>query len=418
MAKEGMKKIQFLKVLMLALFVSFGVVGFAQHGEEHQPAEHAEKHETGEHEEEFNLAEEALAHIANANAIHVFGDFYIPLPAILYAPGHGWTTFLTSKFDARHHGNGEKAIDHYVMKHGVIHRIADESFPYGEVAIDGFTHGKIEKDGKEKDVAYALVNGKQYLLDEKSTLDGGMLGGGKTSYMDFSLTKGAFTMFLVLLLAFWLFRAVAKGYERNKGKAPSGVQSLLEPVILFIRDEVAIPFIGKDKYERYFPYLLTLFFFILGLNLIGQFPLAGNVTGNFSFTLVLAIVTALYVNLSGNKNYWEHVLWMPGVPSVLKILILTPVEILGVFIKPFTLMLRLFANIAAGHIVLVAFVGLIFIFGHSGQSMAGAGAGTVMAFLLSMFMMAVELLVAFVQAFVFTLLAAAYFGAATEEAHH
>ena len=413
-----MKKIQFFKVLMLALFVSLGVVGFAQHGEEHQPAEHAEKHEAGKHEEEFNLAEEALAHIANANAIHVFGDFYIPLPAILYAPGHGWSFFMTSKFDAHHHGNGEKAIDHYVMKHGVIHRIADESFPYGEVAIDGFAHGKIEKDGKEKDVAYAVVNGKQYLLDEKSTLDGGMLGGGKTSYMDFSLSKGAFTMLLVLLLAFWLFRAVAKGYERNKGKAPSGVQSLLEPVILFIRDEVAIPFIGKDKYERYFPFLLTLFFFILGLNLIGQFPLAGNVTGNFSFTMVLAIITALYVNFSGNKNYWEHVLWMPGVPSVLKVLILTPVEILGVFIKPFTLMLRLFANIAAGHIVLVAFVGLIFIFGHSGESVAGAGAGTVMAFLLSMFMMAVELLVAFVQAFVFTLLAAAYFGAATEEAHH
>ena len=402
---------------MLALFVSFGVVGFAQHGEEHQSGEHAEKQESS-HAEEFDLTKEALGHIANANSIHVFGDFYIPLPAILYAPGHGWSTFMTSKFDAHHHGNGTKAIDHYVIKHGLIHRIADESFPYGEVAIDGFDHGEIEKDGEKKEVAYAVVKGHKYLLDEKSTLDGGMLGGGKTSYMDFSISKGVVTMFLVLLLAFWLFRAVAKGYEKNEGKAPTGAQSLLEPVILFIRDEVAIPFIGEDKYQKYFPYLLSVFFFILGLNLVGQFPLAGNVTGNFSFTMVLAIVTAIYVNSQGNKHYWSHILWMPGVPAALKVLILTPVEILGVFIKPFTLMLRLFANIAAGHIVLVAFVGLIFIFGRSGESMVGAGAGTVMAFLLSMFMLAIELLVAFVQAFVFTLLTASYFGAATEEAHH
>jgi len=409
-----MKKIQFFKVLMLAFFVSLGMVGFAQHGEEHPPKEQTD--ESSIHEEVFDLTKEALGHIANANAIHVFGDFFIPLPAILYAPGHGWSTFMTSKFDAHHHGNATKAIDHYVMLHGVVHRIADESFPYGEVPITGYTHKKEEKNGKEVEVAYAMANGKEYKLDEKSTLDGGMLGGGKTSYMDFSISKGVVTMFLVLLLFLWLFRSVVKGYERNKGKAPSGVQSLMEPIILFIRDEVAIPFIGKDKYEKYFPYLLTIFFFILGLNLIGQFPLAGNVTGNFSFTMVLAIVTALYVNFKGNKSYWEHIFWMPGVPAGIK-LILTPVEILGVFIKPFTLMLRLFANIAAGHIALVAFVGLIFIFGHSGESAFGAGSGTVMAFLLSMFMMAIELLVAFVQAFVFTLLTASYFGMATEEHH-
>jgi len=415
-----MKKIQFLKVLMLALFVSLGVMGFAQHGDEHQAGEHSHDqagHDDAGHAEEFDLTKEALGHIANSNAIHVFGDLYIPLPAILYAPGHGWSTFLTSKFDAHHHGNGTKAIDHYVIKHGLIHRIADESFPYGEVAIDGFEHGEIEKGGEKVEVTYAVVKGQKFLLDEKSTLDGGLLGGGLSSYYDFSISKGVVTMFLVLLLALWLFRAVAKGYERNEGKAPSGAQSLLEPIILFIRDEVAIPFIGKDKYQKYFPYLLSIFFFILGLNLIGQFPLAGNVTGNFSFTLVLALVTGIYVNSQGNKHYWSHILWMPNVPAALKVFILTPVEILGIFIKPFTLMLRLFANIAAGHIVLVAFVGLIFIFGNSGESMVGAGAGAVMAFLLSMFMMAIELLVAFVQAFVFTLLTASYFGAATEEAH-
>lgn len=402
---------------MLTLFVSFGTVGFAQHDHEHQPADHAEKHDSHEAAEEFDLTSVALDHIANANAIHVFGDFYIPLPAMLYAPGHGWSTFLTSKFDAHHHGNGTKAIDHYVLKHGVILRVQDEHFPDGEVAVSGFSHGEIEKDGEKVDVSYVTAGGKQFLLDKKSTLDGGMLGGGITSFYDFSFSKAVVTMLLVLLLAFWLFTAVAKGYKKNVGKAPSGAQSLLEPVILFIRDEVAIPFIGEDKYAKYFPYLLSVFFFILGLNLIGQFSLAGNVTGNLSFTLVMALVTAIYVNLQGNKNYWAHIFWMPGVPAALKVLILTPVEIVGIFIKPFTLMLRLFANIAAGHIVIICFVGLIFVFGRSGESVGGAAAGTVMAFLLSLFMMAIELLVAFVQAFVFTLLTASYFGAATEEAH-
>ena len=396
---------------MLALFVSFSVVGFAQHGEEHQAAEN-------EAHEEFDLTSEALAHIANANAVHIFGDLYLPLPAILYAPEHGWSFFLTSKFDAHHHGNGTKAIDHYVMKHGVIYRIADPSFPYGEVEINGFKEGEIEKDGKKEEVIYALADGKEYLLDKKSTLDGGILGGGLTSYYDFSFSKAVFTMFVVLLFAFFLFRAAVKTGRRNIGKAPSGVQSLLEPVIGFIRDEVAIPSIGEHKYEPYMPFLLSLFFFILGLNLIGQIPFMGNVTGNLSFTLVLAVITAIYVNIKGNKNYWEHIFWMPGVPSVLKILILTPVEVIGLFIKPFTLMLRLFANITAGHIVLVCFVGLIFVFGRSGESVTGAATGSVVAVLLSLFMMAIEVLVAFVQAFVFTLLAASYFGAATEEAHH
>ncbi|MBL0111316.1 MAG: F0F1 ATP synthase subunit A [Saprospiraceae bacterium] len=189
-------------------------------------------------------------------------------------------------------------------------------------------------------------------------------------------------------------------------------------MILFLRDEVAKPFIGA-KWEKFFPFLLAQFFFILGLNLFGQVPFFGgsNVTGNLSVTMVLALIAFILTTINGNKNYWQHILWMPGVPAWVKT-ILTPVEILGIFIKPLTLMLRLFANITAGHMTLVVFVSLIFIFGKSGQNVGGSLGASIGSGLLSVFMMAIELLVAFIQAYVFTLLTASYLGAATEEHHH
>ncbi|MCB0576171.1 MAG: F0F1 ATP synthase subunit A, partial [Saprospiraceae bacterium] len=192
------------------------------------------------------------------------------------------------------------------------------------------------------------------------------------------------------------------------------------PFYIFIRDEVAKPSIGP-KYEKYMPYLLSAFFFILGLNLIGQipfFPGSANLTGNISVTIVLAVLTFLLTMLSSNKHFWEHTLWMPGIPPVLKIFILTPVEILGIFLKPFTLLLRLFANITAGHIVVLCFVGLIFIFGGAGTSISGTITGALTAIPLTLFMMALELLVAFLQAFIFTMLSATYIGMALEEPHH
>ncbi len=200
--------------------------------------------------------------------------------------------------------------------------------------------------------------------------------------------------------------------------APRGVQSFMEPMFLFIQDEVAKPFLGKH-WERFQPFLMALFFFILALNLFGQVPFFGgaNVTGNLAVTMALALFAFVITNINGNKHYWEHVFWMPGVPAAVKAVIITPVEFLGLFIKPFTLMLRLFANITAGHIVVLSFVGLIFIFGNSGQSIGGASLGAVVSVPLTMFMMAIELLVAFIQAFVFTILTASYIGAATEEHH-
>jgi F-type H+-transporting ATPase subunit a len=223
-------------------------------------------------------------------------------------------------------------------------------------------------------------------------------------------------MLVVFLFLALVFNGVAKAYAKRDGMAPTGLQGFIEPIFLFIQDEVAKPFIGA-KWEKYLPFLMSIFFFILGLNLFGQIPFFGgsNVTGNLAFTGVMAILTFLVVNLSGNKHYWEHVLWMPGVPAPLKVLILTPVEFLGIFIKPFTLMLRLCANITAGHIVITIFISLIFIFGKGAMAPSlGTGVGST---ILTMFMMAIELLVAFIQAFVFTLLTASYIGSAVEEGH-
>lgn len=389
---------------------------------------HAEgNHETAEahgecschHEEEYSPNAVAFHHIADANAFHIFGDLYIPLPCILYAPEQGLSVFMSNAFEFGHHGDGRHAVAGYVLHEGIVMRVADASFPRDKVAIECFTSREAEVDGKKKEIYQVVYEGNCYDLDRKTTLDGGMLGGGISSYYDFSITKNVFTMLLTVAILLIIFIGVAKAYRKRQGQAPKGMQSLMEPIVVFIRDEVAIPFLGH-KYEKYLPFLLTVFFFVLGLNLIGQipfFPGSGNVTGNLAVTSVLAIFTFFVTNLSGNKHYWEHTLWMPGVPAWIKI-ILTPVEIMGLFIKPITLMLRLFANITAGHIVIIIFVSLIFIFGDAGQSLTGAATGIFIAIPLTMFMMSIELLVAFIQAFVFCILSASYISAAIEEPHH
>ncbi|MCB0704001.1 MAG: F0F1 ATP synthase subunit A [Saprospiraceae bacterium] len=391
----------------------------AGHEEHAGQADHGHGHcfcDSGEAEEGFEVSSTAFHHIGDANTFHIIGEVYVPLPCILYAPDHGWNVMMASKFDIGHHGTGNLAIDRYVLVHGEVNRIADTSFPMGEISVE-CVGTEINEEGE----AHYVVGyqGNCYHLESKSTLDQGVFGGGITSYYDLSITKNVFTMLLGLVLLFWMFRSVATAYKKRRGEAPRGIQGLMEPIILFIQDEVAKPFLGA-KYSKYLPFLLSIFFFILGLNLIGQipfFPGSANVTGNLGVTMVLALFTFFIVSFSGNKHYWEHIFWMPGVPAWVKI-ILTPVEVLGIFIKPFTLMLRLFANITAGHIVIMSFVGLIFIFGNSGESLSGAGVGIAASIPLTLFMMAIELLVAFIQAFVFTLLAASYIGAAIEEPHH
>jgi F-type H+-transporting ATPase subunit a len=227
-------------------------------------------------------------------------------------------------------------------------------------------------------------------------------------------------MLLVVAVMLLLFISIAKSYEKRKGEAPKGLQSFFEPIILFIRDEVVKPSIGEKKYEKYVPYMLTLFFFIWLNNLLGLIPIfpgSANVTGNIAVTLTLAGLSLLLINLSGNKHYWGHIFWPPGIPVPVK-LILAPIEVVGVLTKPFALMIRLFANILAGHIVLLSIISLVFILGPKvgAGGTLGVGAGVV-AF--TIFMYIIKLFVAALQAYIFTFLTSLFIGQAVEEsAHH
>jgi F-type H+-transporting ATPase subunit a len=238
--------------------------------------------------------------------------------------------------------------------------------------------------------------------------------------LDFSITKNVASLFISILFLSILLIHVGKQYGKTRGRAPRGVQSFLEPLILFVRDDIAKASIGEHKYERFVPFLLTLFFFIFFNNLLGLvpiFPGGANLTGNIGATAVLAGFTFLMTNLSGNKNYWMHIFNTPGVPWWLKFpLPLMPIiELLGVFTKPFVLTVRLFANITAGHLIVLGFISLIFIFGNISAT-AGYGI-SVLSVAFAIFISLLELLVAFIQAYVFTLLSSLYFAMATEDHH-
>lgn len=356
----------------------------------------------------------AFHHISDQNVFSL-GFYDVPLPVILYAPGHGVSTFLSSRFGIGENGNGTLAVDRYVLVEGRVRRVADDSFPLGEVSIseDSFDfRTEVKPDGSEGEIVYLHHEGEVYRLDNTSTLDGGLLGGGLTSFYDFSPTKNVIFMIAVMVFLLWVFRKAAKRYEEDALRAPKGVQSLLEVMFIFIRDEIAKPFLGPD-YMRFLPYLMTLFFLIFSINLFGQIPFLGspNVTGNLTFTLMLAVVTMLVVSFNGTKMFWQNTLWMPGLPGFVKP-ILSVVEILGMIIKPLTLTLRLAANMTAGHIMMVIFVSMLFIFNDAGRNLVGSVPGLLLAGPLSMFMMALELIVISVQAFVFTILSASYIGAA------
>ena len=232
---------------------------------------------------------------------------------------------------------------------------------------------------------------------------------------DFSITKNVLFMFIAAALLILIFTAVARGYKTNEGKAPKGIQSFVEPAVVFVRDEIAKPNIGHG-YEKYMPLLLTMFFFIWILNMMGMIPFAGNVSGNISVTLAMSLVTLFVVNFKATKAYWKHILW-PPVPHGLKP-IMVPLEVLGIFTKPFALTIRLFANMTGGHVIMVSLISLIFIFGKLGQAPAlGWGVG----FFSTLFIVAIsllELFVAALQAFVFTLLTAVFIGQSTADVEH
>ena len=307
--------------------------------------------------EAFNPGEMITHHISDAHVWHLWDGAYgtIPLPVILYSDDRGIEIFSSGNFYDAHHNLVE--YSGYKIEHGHI------------VPLDLGKH-----------------------------------------IIDFSITKNVASMFVSVFLMFWVFVSVKRGYIRNEGKAPTGIQSFFEPIIVFIRDEVAKPNIGP-KYEKFLPYLLSIFFFIWFNNLMGLLPGAANVTGNIAVTATLAVFTFFITQFSGNKNYWNHIFNTPGVPWWLKIPlpIMPMVELIGVFTKPFSLMIRLFANIVAGHIIILSLFSLIFIF----QSMWVGPLSVAFA----IFMNFLELFIALLQAFIFTILSAMYFGMAVEDHH-
>ena len=265
-------------------------------------------------------------------------------------------------------------------------------------------HGKaVHKVGSKY---YKLYHGKIYRTDADGTISydaNKKVTNGKP--LDLSMTKSVVTMLFTAALMFFLFRSLANSYKTN-GSIAAGVGRFFEPIVLYIRDDIAIPNIGEKHHRKYMSYLLTIFFFIWFLNILGLSPLGINVTGNIAVTFGLALLTFLITNLTANKNYWAHIFWMPGVPVLMKI-VLAPIELLGVVIKPFSLLIRLYANIQAGHIVLMSLIGLMFIF----NNWLGSSLSFVLAFAISI----IEVLVALLQAYIFTMLSALYFGFAVEE---
>jgi F-type H+-transporting ATPase subunit a len=269
-----------------------------------------------------------------------------------------------------------------------------------------FNHG--ESVAESNGNFYVLHHERIYKTDATGALTGEEHHPTNVMPLDFSITKGVLSIMVVAFLMFMLFSGLAKSYAKNGGIS-SGAGRFFEPIVLFVRDEIAIPNIGEKHYKKYMSYLLTVFFFVWFLNIFGLTPLGINVTGNIAITFGLAVITFLITNLSANKNYWGHIFWMPGVPTPMKI-ILAPIELLGVIIKPFALMIRLYANMFAGHIVLMSLIGLMFIF----KSWLGSS----LSFLLSFVISIIEILVALLQAYIFTILSALYFGSAVQEHHH
>jgi len=330
-------------------------------------------------EKAFDAGKMIIDHIVDAHEWHIltYNDFHlsIPLPVILLDNGK------LVAFSSKHFHHGHEAYKGYKLE------------------TEGPNEGKIVKtleDGETVDASAKLP-------------------------LDFSITKNVVSLFISVLLLCLIFISIANKYKKNPDVAPKGLQSLLEPLILFVRDDIAIPGLGKKNYARFMPFLLTVFFFIFFNNLLGLIPIfpgGANLTGNISITLVLALFTFAITTYNGNKNYWMHIINAPGVPWWLKfpVPLMPIVELVGLITKPFVLMVRLFANMTAGHIILLGFMSLIFIFGKM-NIFAGYGV-SIFSLAFGVFMSLLELLVAFIQAYVFALLSSIYFGMAMEEHHH
>ncbi|MGC4037659.1 MAG: F0F1 ATP synthase subunit A [Chitinophagaceae bacterium] len=377
------------KCLLVAAFSGFSLlfptISSAQ--EDHDKEGSAKTEQTKEHGEKkegFNAAEVIFGHVLNAHEFHFMEisghPVTIPLPVILYSPQRGFTSFMSSRFE---HGEAKYQGYAILTKHNIEEWKLDAAKNFAGTIV------AVNEQG-EPDLSVKVY--------------------------DLSLTRNVVQMLLALILFTWIMLRIAKRYKSGVGvtSSPKGSQSLLEPVITFVRDEVAKPNLGH-KADKYLPYLLTVFFFILINNIIGLIPGTANVTGNIAFTAVLGVISFVVILFSSNKHYWGHIFNPPGVPLGVKF-ILVPVEFLSVFIKPFALIIRLFANMVAGHIIIICLISLIFIFGEL-NVYAGWGASP-LAIGFTIFIYFIEVLVAFLQAFIFTMLTAVFVGQAFEGEHH
>ena len=357
----------FIIISTIAFFMTCSYATFAAPGGPDSP------------NEKFSAGDMIMHHITDTHEWHVLdwksNPVSIPLPIILL--DDGLHIFMSSKFN---HGKSiiERGGKYYKLYHGNKIYHTDQL-------------GTINYDNKNE-----VIN---------------------TSPLDLSITKNVFSLLLTIIILLIVFFRASRAYKKDVNSAPKGLRGALEILILFVRDDIAKPAIGTKHYNSYLPFLLTVFFFILLSNLMGLvpvFPGGANLTGNIAIPLVLAGMVFIITTLSGKKTYWKHIFAMPGVPIPV-LLILTPIEILGALLKPIVLMIRLFANITAGHIIVLSFFSFIFIFGEI-SPVAGYGA-SIMSITFSVFMTILEILVAFLQAYVFTLLSAIYFGSAVEEEH-
>ena len=336
--------------------------------------------EKSDNSKEFDVNQMIMHHIGDSHEFHIMDvdghAISFPLPIILWTD-NGLVTFLSSEF--KHDDLGKV----------IVKRKEQNFIKYHEKILYA------NQTGLEQHVSY----------DEKGNVI-------NKKPLDLSITKLVFSMFVSMILLGWIFIATAKTYSKSNKGEPRGLGKFTEPLILFIKDEVAVPMIGEKNYQRYMPFLLTLFFFIWINNVMGLipfFPFSANLSGNIAFTFVLAAITFIITTLVANKDYWKHIFWMPGIPVPMK-LFLAPIEFLGIFIKPISLMIRLFANISAGHIIVLSLISLIFIFKTIWLAPA--------SLFFSVFISIIEVLVVAIQAYIFTMLSALYIGSAIEEHEH
>lgn len=358
----------YARIILVGLLLT--VTGFAK----------ASGGNAAEEEKPFDAASHAIHHALDAHEIHVADGFTIPLPIILWTD-NGLVTFMSSEF--HHDDEGHHIVESNGMNFVKIHeKIYQLDAGADHVAFDAEHHP---------------TNAHKVTLD-------------------FSITKNVLAIFIVAGLLLFVFIRSAKKYNGGKPVAPSGIAKWTEPGVIFVQD-IAKENIEGDKYKRFTPFLLTLFFFIFFGNLLGLIPFLSNpnMTGSISITLLLATITFIIQMVNSKKTYWMHILdplgnslpWFGKLPLYL---ILVPIEIAGIFIKPVALLIRLFANITAGHIIVVSLISIIFV----NKSLAWAGLSVPM----TLFISTLELLVAFLQAYIFTMLAAMYIGSAVESAHH